>query len=171
MENLRGKFGSEDSDFSVVCEDKEIKCHKLILASQSEYFKTLFAQTARKTVTKKGKGFNENDSNKVTIEDIDNDTMGLLLFYLYSLKLPECLSREQVSELLVAADRLQVIIVMLLLTYSVVAASYISKDLAAVLDASAFWTYLPPPTGIDKYKSWQNSKSQNLAWSAKQCFL
>ena len=155
---MRGKFGSEDSDFSVVCEDKEIRCHKLILALQSEYFKTLFTQT----VTKEGKGFNENDSNKVTIEDIDNDTMGLLLFYLYSLKLPECLSRDQVSELLVAADRLQVIIVMLLLTYSVVASSYISKDLAAVLDASAFWTYLPPHIKI--------LKSQHLACHGRSDF-
>ena len=116
MENLGNKFGSEDSDFSIVCEGKEIRCHKLILASQSEYFKTLFTQTGMRTVTKKRAVFNENDSNNVMIEDIEVDTMHLLLSYLYSLKLPESLSREQVSELLVAADRLQVIIIMLLLS-------------------------------------------------------
>ena len=82
------KFGSEDSDFSVVCEDKEIRCHKLILAAQSGYFKTLFTQTGMEE-----KRFNENHANNVTIEDIEFDTMHLLLSYLYFLKLPESLQR------------------------------------------------------------------------------
>ena len=116
MDNLSYKFGSKDSDFSVVCEGKEIRRHKLILASQSEYFKTLFTQTDMKTLPKEGMTmFNENRSNDVRIEDIEFDTMRLLLSYLYCQSLPESLSREQVSELLVAADRLQVIIVIMLI--------------------------------------------------------
>ena len=113
-DNLGDKFDSKDFDFGVVCQGKEIKCHKLILALKSEYFKTLFHQTSMKTVTKEGTvNFTENSSSNVKIDDIDYDTMHLVLSYLYSLKLPESLSREQVSELLVAADRIQVIIMLL----------------------------------------------------------
>ena len=41
------------------------------------------------------------------LEDIDHETMSLILRYMYSLKLPDHITRGQTTELLVTGDRLQ----------------------------------------------------------------
>ena len=104
FKGLRNRFQDDSSDFTIVCEGKNIKCHKVVLASQSEYFSTLFKTHQHNNII----NFFENKNDVVTLEDTDFNTMELLIQYLYSLELPKDLSQDQVCELLVAADRLQV---------------------------------------------------------------
>ena len=101
--NLFKKFGDDDSDFTVKSsEGKIIPCHKIILSAHSEYFKTLLES---------GKGnepaFKEKIINEVSFVDIDHSTMTLLLRYMYSLDIPSTVTKENVTELMMAADRLQ----------------------------------------------------------------
>ena len=101
--NLLKKFGDNDSDFTVKSsEGKIIRCHKMILSAHSEYFRTLLDS---------GKGnepaFKENIVDEVSFIDIDHSTMTLLLRYMYSLDIPSTMTKEKVTELMMAADRLQ----------------------------------------------------------------
>jgi hypothetical protein len=100
LDNLQGKFEDDDCDFVIVCEGRKIKCHRLLLMTQAKYFQSM--------LNSKDAKFNEELTNEVTIEDVDYDTMKQIVHYLYSLDIPKDLSREQITELLVAADRLQV---------------------------------------------------------------
>ena len=64
----------ESSDISILCDMQEIPCHKLILSSRSDVFKTMFAQTE----------MNEVKDGVLKIQDISAITMTNFLKYMYT---------------------------------------------------------------------------------------
>ena len=74
-----------------------------VTTAHSGYFRTLI-KPKNETVPL----FNEEETNEVSLEDVDHETMSLIVGYMYSLHLPRPMNTEQVTELLVTADRLQI---------------------------------------------------------------
>ena len=70
----------ELSDFVVVCNSVQFKCHKLVLANSSKVFRSMIAQDMK-----------ENHESKVTITDpvFDEGTVEDMLVYMYSRKVPQ----------------------------------------------------------------------------------
>jgi len=101
---LLQKIKATDEDFTIISEGQRMTCHKVVLAAQSEYFDALFGDLKR---AESGNNYNENKSNEVTIDDVGADTVKLLLEYFYTLKVKENLNRDEISELLIVADRFQ----------------------------------------------------------------
>jgi len=64
---------TEHADVTIVVRGTEIKAHKCILASRSEYFSRMFAS-----------GMKENEANVIKVEDFDADTFRLALELLYA---------------------------------------------------------------------------------------
>ena len=96
-EKLYGE--KEFSDVKIVCEDKHFDCHKVVLSSQSEVFKTMF----------KNKSMIEEQSEGVMIieeNDFDCDIMEQLLRYFYFQKVEE--GDVINADLMVAADKYNV---------------------------------------------------------------
>ena len=103
LDNLATKLGSNDSDLTVKASDgKSFSCHKLVLSAHSEYFRTLLDSDNRNKVS-----FDENTNNEVFLKDVDENTLEVLLRYMYSMEFPNNVNQEQVAELLVASDRLR----------------------------------------------------------------
>ena len=100
FDNLLKKFEDNNSEFTVTSsEGKIICCHKIILSAHSEYFRTLLESEKRNEPA-----FKDNFVNEVSFVDIDDSTM---TFFLYSLNIPSLMTKEKVTELMMAADRLQ----------------------------------------------------------------
>ena len=83
-------------------DEKIFRCHQLVLSTRSDYFKTLL-ESGNGTAPSS----DENKTNEVSLEDIDHKIMSLILHYMYSLDLPNGITRGQLTEILVTADRLQ----------------------------------------------------------------
>ena len=106
LTRLIQRLEEDKSDFTVkVSDGKTFPCHKVVLSAHSEYFKRLLQS---------GNGmappFNENLANEVTLEDIDYETMSLIMSYMYSKESMDPTSlftRKSAIKLLVTADRLQ----------------------------------------------------------------
>ena len=71
-ENLYLK--SDFSDIKILCEDKIFYCHKVILSSQSEVFKSMLTNV----------DMVEASSGEIKIVDIAASVMETLLYYLYN---------------------------------------------------------------------------------------
>merc|ERR1719186_1874999 len=63
-----------DGDVKIFCEDKEFRCHKLLLTSQSPVFKAMFDQENSK----------ESIENTVDIQDCTPEAVEDFLFFLYN---------------------------------------------------------------------------------------
>ncbi|KAH3696961.1 ectoderm-neural cortex protein 1-like [Dreissena polymorpha] len=88
------------TDFEIETDTKTFRCHKVVLASVSDYFRAMF-----------NSGMSEMASNKATFEDISAGTFDMLFTILYSLKQGKTVfdnkTDEDVSELLKVANRFQ----------------------------------------------------------------
>ena len=63
----------ETSDFKIVCEGEELKCHKLILSLRSDFFKKMFNRDCK-----------ESNEGIMTTTDFTGKTMRSFLKYLYT---------------------------------------------------------------------------------------
>ena len=84
-------------DMKIICEGKIIGCHKLVLCTQSEVFEAMLLN--EDTIEAK--------SGEVKVDDIQADTMEMLLYFLYHEQV-EDLSKINVK-LLCAADKYNVV--------------------------------------------------------------
>ena len=68
-------FATEEFfDFKFICNGKTIQCHKIVLASQSDVFKTMFLNM----------DMSEAKSGEVKIDDFTAETIETLVYYLYN---------------------------------------------------------------------------------------
>merc|ERR1712008_558379 len=86
--------GGQFSDVTLVCEEKMLPCHKVILSARSDVFKAMFSHENTK----------EGQTNQVDITDTDPDTLEQLLKYIYPDKL-DCDMPNLASSLMRAADK------------------------------------------------------------------
>jgi hypothetical protein len=82
------------NDFTIACEGKEFKCHKVILASRSTYFESLFNSDLQ-----------EATENFVDIKDAGADTVGSFIEFVYTDQLSD--ESQFSTELLILAERFQ----------------------------------------------------------------
>ena len=68
-----GKMRDETSDFKIVCQGEELKCHKLILSLRSDFFKKMFNRDCK-----------ESNEGIMTTTDFTGKTMRSFLKYLYT---------------------------------------------------------------------------------------
>ncbi|XP_065203502.1 protein roadkill-like [Planococcus citri] len=94
--NLKSAFENRDfTDFTISVEGKEYPVHKIILASCSDYFATMF-----KT------GMKESAENRVVITDVDEAVMDEVLRFIYTGK---CENIDYLAyDLLAAADKFDI---------------------------------------------------------------
>jgi hypothetical protein len=64
----RGKF----ADVTLKCEEKELPCHKIVLAGRSEVFATMFSSA-----------FVEANSQSIEIKEMRPEVLEQLIFYIY----------------------------------------------------------------------------------------
>ncbi len=88
-----GKF----SDMNLVCQDREFKCHKVVLAARSPVFDTMLSNENHLEV----------QEGKVKITDMDHDKLEVFLKYLYCGKFSDDM-KLHAKDLFVAADKYQV---------------------------------------------------------------
>lgn len=88
-----GKF----SDFTIKTQKKEFPVHKAILHSQSAVFSAMFEQDMK-----------ENQSGIVEIKDLEDDTISMMLLFVYTGTV-ENLDWEKASKLYFAADKYEVL--------------------------------------------------------------
>jgi hypothetical protein len=81
-------------DFTIACNDKQFKCHKVILASRSIFFKAMFNSNLQ-----------EATKNLLDIKDANADTVGSFIEFVYTDQLSD--ESQFTTELLVLAERLQ----------------------------------------------------------------
>ncbi|XP_070553307.1 uncharacterized protein [Ptychodera flava] len=62
------------TDVCLVCKDEEIRCHRVVLATCSEFFREMFTQSNMREMT----------LGKVVLEDADPDCIRLLVHYCYT---------------------------------------------------------------------------------------
>ena len=67
------KIMDETSDFKIVCQGEELKCHKLVLSLRSDFFKKMFNQE-----------YKESNEGLMTTTDFNAQTMKSFLKYLYT---------------------------------------------------------------------------------------
>ena len=82
-------------DVNILCNGKTFECHKIVLSSQSEVFKTMIRY---KSMIEKKSGIMKIDEN-----DFGSDTMDHLLYYLYHEKVND--AKIITTDLLMAADK------------------------------------------------------------------
>lgn len=82
------------TDMTLICDGKKFPCHKLILASSSQYFDRMFQSEMQ-----------EMHKNEVTLSVISADIMSMILDYMYSADIR--FTWQTISDLLRAADYLQ----------------------------------------------------------------
>ena len=70
----RALYNTEFSDITLKCEDKTFPCHKVILSARSDVFAAMFSHRDTK----------EDNTNEVEIEDLDAETLGHLLQFVYT---------------------------------------------------------------------------------------
>ena len=71
MAALRGN--EKTADVTIICNEKRLRAHKLILSARSSIFDAMFSH----------KGFVEHNTGTVVIKDCDEDSMEMFLAYLY----------------------------------------------------------------------------------------
>ena len=84
---INGQF----TDCVIVCQGREFKCHKVVLAGRSPVFSAMFTHDME-----------ENRSGRIEIRDFDVDTMDSMLSYIYSGKIGKMVGNEET--LLAAAE-------------------------------------------------------------------
>jgi len=84
---------SDFTDMTIVCEKKEFRCHKFILAARSEVFAAMLRHE-----------FLEKQNSRVDVKEIDAETMELLLHYVYTGQVQD-FNKVSVVDLFKAADR------------------------------------------------------------------
>ena len=82
-------------DVNILCNGKKFECHKIVLSSQSEVFKTMIRY---KSLIEKEPGIMKIDEN-----DFGSDTIDHLLYYLYHEKFKD--TKIINTDLLLAADK------------------------------------------------------------------
>ena len=85
---INGQF----TDCVIVCQGREFNCHKMILAGRSPVFNATFTHDME-----------ESRSGRIVINDLDVDTVGKMLAYIYSGKIANTDGKE--GTLLAAADK------------------------------------------------------------------
>jgi len=83
------------ADVTISCGDNKIDCHKIILASRSHVFETMFDSNMKEMKT-----------GKVEIQDMDPEVLGNLLQYIYTGVAPNI--DTMAKELFAAADQYQI---------------------------------------------------------------
>jgi hypothetical protein len=92
-QNIEKLFNSEKfSDIKIVCGNETFFCHKIILASQSDVFATMFNMTSS----------TENQKGVVQIDDFDAKTMKTVLAYIYGNNIGK---NDGDLDLILAADK------------------------------------------------------------------
>lgn len=81
-------------DLTLVVDQREFPCHRVIVASSSPYFQALLTHT-----------FRENSLQSIPLHDIRSDIFADLLQYIYSGKIE--LDESNVQDLLIASDMIQ----------------------------------------------------------------
>ena len=93
-EKLYGE--KEFADVKIVCNDKHFDCHKVVLSSQSEVFKTMFKN--KSLIEKQSEGV-----MKIDEKDVNSDTMEQLLHYFYFQKVED--NKMINADLMIVADK------------------------------------------------------------------
>ena len=83
----------EFCDFDIVCDDKVIKCHKLVLSSRSPVFKAMLLHNME-----------ESALQKVEPKNFDFDTMYLVLKFMYKGEIENALLEKHAETIFKAAD-------------------------------------------------------------------
>jgi len=83
----------EFCDFDIVCDDKVIKCHKVVLASRSPVFKAMLLHNME-----------ESNLQKVEPKNFDFDTMNHVLKFMYKGEIENALLEKHASTIFKAAD-------------------------------------------------------------------
>ena len=93
-QDLFKAFESQDfCDFDIVCDDKVIKCHKVVLASRSPVFKAMLLHNME-----------ESAQQKVEPKNFDFDTMYLVLKFMYKGDIEANLLEKHAESIFMAAD-------------------------------------------------------------------
>jgi len=93
-EDLFKAFESQEfCDFDIVCEDKVIKCHKVVLSCRSPVFKAMLLHNME-----------ESTLQKVEPKNFDFDTMYLVLKYMYKGEIEKALLDKHADSIFKAAD-------------------------------------------------------------------
>lgn len=93
-QDLFKAFESQDfCDFEIVCNDKVIKCHKVVLASRSPVFKAMLLHNME-----------ESNQQKVEPKNFDFDTMYLVLKFMYKGDIETNLLDKHAESIFMAAD-------------------------------------------------------------------
>ena len=93
-EDLFRSFESQEfCDFDIVCDDKLIKCHKVVLAARSPVFKAMLLHNME-----------ESNQQKVEPKNFDFDTMNLVLKFMYKGSIESNLLDKHAESIFKAAD-------------------------------------------------------------------
>ena len=94
LENIMGEvfLNGKLSDCTVFCQGREFNCHKAVLAGRSVVFDAMISHDMEET--RRG---------EVVIKDLDSDTVGKMLAYVYTGKVEEI--EAKAAELLAAAEK------------------------------------------------------------------
>lgn len=93
-EDLFKAFESQEfCDFDIVCEDKVIKCHKVVLSCRSPVFKAMLLHNME-----------ESTLQKVEPKNFDFDTMYLVLKYMYKGEIEKALLDKHADSIFKASD-------------------------------------------------------------------
>ena len=87
---INGQF----TDCVIVCQGREFNCHKMILAGRSPVFNAMFTHD-----------MGESRSGRLDIKDLDVDTVGKMLTYIYSDKIDNTDGKCKEEMLLAAAEK------------------------------------------------------------------
>ena len=98
-EDLFKSFEAQEfCDFEVICDDKVIKCHKVVLASRSPVFKAMLLHNME-----------ESAQQKVEPKNFDFDTMNLVLKFMYKGSIEANLLEKHADTIFKAADYYEII--------------------------------------------------------------
>ena len=93
LDLFRAFESQEFCDFDIVCDDKVIKCHKVVLASRSPVFRAMLLNNME-----------ESSSQKVEPKNFDFDTMYLVLKFMYRGEIEHVLLVKHAETIFKAAD-------------------------------------------------------------------
>ena len=86
------KIMDETSDFKIVCQGEELKCHKLVLSMRSDFFKKMF----------NNRDYKESNEGIMTTTDFTGKTMKSFLKYLYT----DSIDQDEIDHYLLRAAHL-----------------------------------------------------------------
>jgi len=86
------KIMDETSDFKIVCQGEELKCHKLVLSLRSDFFKKMF----------NNRDYKESNEGIMTTTDFTGKTMKSFLKYLYT----DSIDQDEIDHYLLRAAHL-----------------------------------------------------------------